>query len=286
MENTDIVFNWHLTQACNFLCEYCFATWEKIEDEDIWKNFTEAELLFEKLAEYGKSQDKNIRINFAGGEPLLLGEKLHQYVKLAKLYNFKTSIITNASLFLKNISLVENLDMLGISIDSLDAEVCKKIGRQSKKGQVISKNDLTELVKKARNLNSNIDIKFNCVVNKHNLQEQIIKELQVFKPAKIKILRQLPFANNKGITDKEFQDFLKINSAFIKQNCVLEDNQDMTESYLMIDPKGRFFQNGNSKSYVYSDNICNIGVSEALKSIRFNFEKYNSRYKKIQTYSL
>lgn len=282
----ELVFNWHITQSCNFSCNYCFATWEKIDDRDIWRNFTETEILFEKIAEYGKNQNTNIRINFAGGEPFLLGNKLAEYLKFAKLKKFRTSIITNASLLEKNIHLVKDLDILGISIDSLNKDICQKIGRRTNKGNWISYNYLIELIDEVKKINPNIQLKFNTVVCEYNIAEKIIQQLQSFNPNRIKILRQLPFAGNKGISDAEFNSFLELNSEFIKQNTVLEDNQDMTESYLMIDPKGRFFQNGNLNDYVYSDKIVNVGVKNALNGIKFDKNKFNSRYEKIESFNI
>ena len=43
-----------------------------------------------------------------------------------------------------------------------------------------------------------------------------------------------------------------------------ENNFEMTNSYVMINPVGQFYQNKDNK-YVISDNILDIGVERALE---------------------
>ncbi len=60
----------------------------------------------------------------------------------------------------------------------------------------------------------------------------------------------------------------------------IEDNDEMSESYLMIDPLGRFFQNTpNSlgQGYLFSDPILSVGLASALSSIQLSPEKYRRR---------
>lgn len=54
---------------------------------------------------------------------------------------------------------------------------------------------------------------------------------------------------------------------------VAEDNDAMCESYLMIDPAGRFFDNSTG-AYKYSESICDAGIPVALAGINFDYEKY------------
>jgi len=54
----------------------------------------------------------------------------------------------------------------------------------------------------------------------------------------------------------------------------------MTDSYLRIEPIGRFFQNsilGNG--YSYSTPIVNTGIEEALNEINFDPQNFYGRYK-------
>lgn len=50
----------------------------------------------------------------------------------------------------------------------------------------------------------------------------------------------------------------------------------MTESYLMINPEGRFYQNTEGK-YIYSSKILEVGLSQAIQEIEFNDKKFIER---------
>ena len=76
-----VVINWHLTEACNYACRYCYAHWERAESvRDLFKSDTRVQALVAELArffgssefaaKYGFNQARP-RLNIAGGEPLL-----------------------------------------------------------------------------------------------------------------------------------------------------------------------------------------------------------------------
>lgn len=53
----------------------------------------------------------------------------------------------------------------------------------------------------------------------------------------------------------------------------------MLESYVMIDPNGRFFQNAlGQSSYRYSRPILDIGVEHAFASVGMEPAKFCARY--------
>jgi hypothetical protein len=49
---------------------------------------------------------------------------------------------------------------------------------------------------------------------------------------------------------------------------VSEDNDEMTGSYLMIDPLGRFFWRDGGDGYRYSAPILEVGAAAALNAVR------------------
>jgi predicted cytidylate kinase len=279
-----IVYNWHITERCNYSCSYCFAKWNK--SPEIWENEEFVDKILKELAQKDVISKKigenvtQVRINFAGGEPLILGKDVFAKIVMhAKELGFETSLITNGSLLKSHPKIFEYLDMIGISIDSLDENICRSIGRCSGKNY-LSVKKLSDIVDKIRLNNSKTKLKFNTVVSKNNCSTNIIEQLQAFKPDKIKILRQLPFNGEEGITDEQFEQFLNANKKFIQEkNIVIENKGDITQSYLMIDPQGRFFQNGNERDYKYSQSIYKVGLKRALSQIKFSKEKFMNRYK-------
>lgn len=283
----NIVYNWHVTEKCNYSCKYCFAHWT--HQKEIWrdKNIIHQMLLEMKEAENSlthlpfeqKSHKLATRINFAGGEPLLLGNSLIDFAQKAQEIGLKTSMISNGSLLLKFKEISRYMNMIGISVDSLCSDTNYQIGRHSKNGSTLTQDKLSNIVIALRKENPDVDIKFNIVVNQYNYQETLVQKLLKLSPEKIKIFRQLPFGKNQfGISDEMFDYFLTQNYQS-HENIYVEGNEGMTHSYLMIDPFGRFFQNGNNYDYSYSEPIHKVGFSKALNSIAFDAEEYFNRYK-------
>jgi len=281
----NIVYNWHVTEKCNFTCKYCFAHWN--HQQEIWKDEARVYSMLKAMKNAEHSGPLSIqlpphtlstRVNFAGGEPLLLGKSLIGFACKSQEMGMKTSMITNGMLLIKFKEVAKYMDMIGISIDSFCDETNEKIGRLSKSGRTLRKPELKNVIEILKKENSNLRIKFNIVVNKYNYQEKIVSSLLELKPIKIKIFKELPFgSNSNGINEEMFQFFLKNNST-TQTELYIEDNSDMTHSYLMIDPLGRFFQNGNNYDYKYSEPIHKVGFEEALSSIEFNANKYFDRY--------
>ena len=60
----------------------------------------------------------------------------------------------------------------------------------------------------------------------------------------------------------------------------------MTESYLMIAPNGRLFQNGTGSTYAYSDSLVTTPFAIARKQINFNLYKFDERYKSDKTFEI
>ena len=85
-----------------------------------------------------------------------------------------------------------------------------------------------------------------------------------------------------SVTDYQFTHFIKRHSQHA--NIVFsENNQAMRESYIMIDPHGRFFQNYSSNSrqgYRYSAPILNEDIDHAFQQSSLSALKFSARYEK------
>lgn len=284
----DLVYNWHITELCNYSCVYCFAKWN--HNKEIWRSKDKVSKILSGMKDSIHSPfiekmitaDKisRVRVNFAGGEPLMIGDSFIEILKKTKDIGLKSSLITNGSLLYTNVEVAKYVDMVGISVDSLLDSTNKRLGRCTRKGTIIDLTRLMNLVSSLRIMNDKIKIKFNIVVNQENYREQIVSKLQWLKPHKIKVLRVMPLGEEKtGISNEMYQTFVESNSAK-NTDVFFEDNPDMTQSYLMIDPQGRFFQNGYGNHYQYSETIQEIGFDNALRSIKFNRLSYIKRYQK------
>ncbi|MFA0237891.1 viperin family antiviral radical SAM protein [Vibrio sp. 10N.222.55.C7] len=286
----ELVINWHLTEVCNYGCTYCFAKWGR--PNELHRSEQEVAKLLDKLANYfikGTPTLKeelgyeSVRLNFAGGEPMMLGDTFITALMLAKQKGFSTSTITNGHyLSYDKLALPKGiLDMIGISFDSQSLNTRRKIGRKDRKGNSLSSDDLKQALARLTQSQEGIKTKINTVVNSLNFEEDFSELIAELKPYKWKILHVMPYGDDELLVSKaQFNSFLERHSG-LGLPVFAESNSTMTESYLMIDPQGRFYQNSANKSgYKYSENINLCGVESALAQIQFNPRTFASRYRK------
>jgi len=80
------------------------------------------------------------------------------------------------------------------------------------------------------------------------------------------------------VSDADFQGFVARHQPLGDILCI-EDNTEMVESYMMIDPLGRFFQNAlGQSSYRYSSPIPEVGVDHAFAAVGMDPTKFCARY--------
>jgi len=273
----EITVNWHIVEKCNYSCNYCFAKYTNSHFQEIEKSQKYIDLLLNKVYDYFRKEYKTVRLNIAGGEPTL-SSNLDYIIHKSKEIGFTVSIITNGSkltseFITKNASYIS---MFAISVDSLKEKTNLKIGRVSK-NNVLKSSKLLANIKKVRETNPDVQIKINTVVNKHNFNEYMGAFIRSVKPDKWKVFQALSVGTNEEFCNShEYKTFLKNHeNDNIKINQ--ESNDDMRESYIMIDPYGRFYQN-SGRSYTYGESLLISSVEAAFGSIHFNHEKYDARY--------
>ncbi len=119
------------------------------------------------------------------------------------------------------------------------------------------------------------------MVNRLNHGEDLGPLIRRFAPDKWKVLRMLTVVSQDlVVSDRQFTAFVARHHAFSHVLCA-EDNQDMRESYLMVDPHGRFFQNSPliaGQGYAYSRPILEAGAEAAFAQMAFDPERFSSRY--------
>lgn len=292
---TPIVINWHLTEDCNYRCRFCYAKWTKSNYPfELIHNQVDTVALLNELSRFFNPEESSnpfktsqvshsVRLNLAGGEPLLHTSKILHIVSQARGLGFEVSLISNGSMINNELlsQLAPQLAWLGISIDSCSLFTNQAIGRVDHCGRLLDLDYLATSLKRVRYENSCLRLKLNTVVNKLNHYEDLSPLIRSFAPDKWKVLRMLPVVNQRlTVNDQQFSSFLDRHSAFA-HILHAEDNQDMLESYLMIDPYGRFFQNSprlSGNGYVYSRPILSVGATTAFSEMAFDLNRYDSRY--------
>jgi len=279
-----------MTEACNYRCGYCYATWgTSCHSKELHRIEGAVESLIDRIADYFLANNPlkqamsygSVRLNFAGGEPMALDKRFSDALLYAKSKGFRTSIITNAS-FLDDETLLElsrHIDVMGVSFDTADEIIAGSIGRMDRKGGWISTARLAHIATMYRQLNPLGIFKVNTVVNQYNHHESLVEAMKVINPDKWKLLRVLPIYDHiKPVNDNQFEGYVKRNNLF-SHLSVIEDNADMQNSYLMINPEGCFYQNGEAQEgYNISEPILTVGVEHAFSQIDFDSEVFFSRY--------
>lgn len=262
--------NWHVWPYCNYRCKFCFARFGTKNSVQRVLKLEEGLKLISKLGDAGME-----KITFVGGEPLLCPH-LGRYLAHAKALGCITMIVSNGSLISERfIERYEHvLDWVGVSMDSAIESTETELGRGYG-------GHLANLVRVAKLVHDyGIKLKVNVTVTRQVLQEDLREFLGVLQPNRLKFLQVLPVNGQNDtvigelvISKAEFYRFVENHSDL---SPISEDNEMMRESYVMVDPVGRFFQNTQG-TYKYSESIREIGVWEALRQVGFSWKKLVER---------
>jgi radical S-adenosyl methionine domain-containing protein 2 len=271
--------NYHLIKPCNMKCTHCFSDFEEYETK--WLPIDKAKSIINEIARIKTFK----KLNFSGGEPTIYPD-IVDLVRLAKGNLMETSLVSNGFNLLRNPDMLKNLqgnlDILALSIDSFHDDTNMVIGRHVN-GRVITKDEHILLADKCNKLG--IKVKVNTVVTKNNCNEIMADYVAELKPIRWKVLRMLEVSgqNDKALsispTDEEFQNFVlrnRIAAEVLGVKVVTEDTQDMTGSYLMIGPDGRFFNNVEGKHNL-SKPILDVGIIQALSETPLSRENFFKR---------
>jgi radical S-adenosyl methionine domain-containing protein 2 len=273
---SDLTANIHFTKTCNYHCRFCFAQYPDHATGlplplEKWKS------IISSLAAHSLK-----RVNFVGGEPTLFLQDLRTMLEHAHRCGLETSIVTNGRRLRELLANpLHYPDMIGLSVDSARAEVNVALGRGKLQDRHASRSlEYADLVRER-----GIYLKLNTVVTSMNHEEDMGDYVLAFKPDRWKVLQLLKIEGQNDqsvegleVTRDQFERFIQRHIHLVHHGIppTAETNDAMTESYLMVDPYGRFFDNSNGRQH-YSDPIPEIGVDGALGQVRFSRTKFVER---------
>jgi len=283
MNNQKVIpsVNFHLWEPCNMRCKFCFATFQDVKYSILPKGHLTKEQSIEvvrQLAEIGFE-----KITFAGGEPTLC-PWLYELIATAKEAGMTTMIVTNGSKISDSFLEVNKntLDWIAVSIDSLNADTNIATGRAIAGHAPLTLDYYNSLVDRIKE--SGYGLKINTVVNSRNYNEDMSTFIGNAKPKRWKVLQALPIQGQNDqhiqdftITKEQFDIFLRVHKELEKiTNIVPETNEQITCSYAMVDPAGRFFDNETGK-HNYSKPILETTSRMAIRQVNYNFSKFIDR---------
>lgn len=266
-----LTLNWHFTKKCNMGCKYCFVP--------VGNELSRAE----RFSILEKIKGNFDRINFVGGEPTIHPD-LIDLMKKAKTMGFKVTLVTNGYKMIKDPvfakQIFEIVDGIGISVDSMNDEINRRIGRCHCR-QTLSKDDYVNLCMEIKG--HNLPLKINTVVSQANLDEDFSDFYSLVKPDRIKLFQvlvpNLPTKRDYSeflIDSDEYSDFVKKHQdkGF---NIVAESNEVMVGSYFMLNAAGCFEndENGFESECLLKEGMT---VEKSLKEVGINMERYMFRY--------
>lgn len=244
--------------------------------------------------------------NIAGGEPMLY-PGLVELTKYIRNKGVKVSLITNGSLM--NEEWIKNYaglyKTIGFSVDSLDDETNKKIGRCDRNGKTIPAGRIVKLCGLIRKYATGCRIKINTVVSALNKDEVMSDFIDEIAADRWKILRMKPFQYGSfsnldiQVSDEEFEKFVERNrekdgkedkkrkgkeaeagAETARREVVVEP--DMKASYVLIDSNGCLLDNAVDEMTPVA--VCDClreDFADGLRRLTLDREKYEARYKPI-----
>ena len=258
------VINFHFIDYCNYSCKYCF-----VKKENKMLSLDECMKVVDNINDYFLANNiSDGRINLVGGE-VFIAKYLDELIDYIYKKNIKVSIVTNG--FLLNESFIKRnskkLDMIGISVDSLDNYTNLYIGRCANYACLCDKDliNLCEMIHKY-----GIKVKINHCMSKFNMYEDISEFIKKVKPDRFKVFQMTVI---EGINDRvrpmqlSREEFLKLSKKYEDLGAVIEIDEAMKDSYLMVDSKGDFYVDkekgviGNLLENKFSDLVINSGIN-------------------------
>jgi radical S-adenosyl methionine domain-containing protein 2 len=269
--------NFHLWKPCNLNCTFCYATFDDDASLRVVRGgLTEHEArgVIKAIREAGAE-----KLTFVGGEPTLCPH-LPALLRLARDLGFVNALVTNGARLDHVLHAAPGcVDWVGLSVDSASEATQAALGRG--RGDHVAR--AVEHFQRLHELG--IRVKLNTVVTALNWSEDMSDFVLRVQPERWKVFQVLPVeGQNSGrvepllITGNQFRDFVDRHRAIEANGLTIaaESNDDMTGSYAMIDPLGRFFSNVGGR-HVYSLPILQVGVDCAFKGVQFDAARFAAR---------
>jgi radical S-adenosyl methionine domain-containing protein 2 len=263
------VINLHLLENCNYRCKHCFAHFDRgsLLSVQGWKQ------IIDNITE----ETPVARFNLAGGEPLLYAG-LDEIIEYINSKDIQVSIISNAFLLSEEriCGFRNRVSMFGISIDALEPELLREMGRCTLDQEILELDRSIALCKSIRG--NGIYLKINTVVTKTNQYENFTGFIKTVSPNRWKLLKMKRFSykgfdnSEMEITENEFRNFCSIHS-----NLYHVEEESLRNSYIMVDAGGRLVDNSNDAYSVVAD-LLSKDFKSAFHDMPFNAGLYGARY--------
>ena len=237
---------------------------------------------------------------------------LVELAKYIRSKGVKVSLITNGSLM--DESWIKNYaglyETIGFSVDSINDETNRKIGRCDRNGNTILAGRIVELCGLIRRYAPECRIKINTVVSALNKDEVMCDFIDEIAADRWKILRMKPFQYGSfsnldiQVSNEEFEEFVERNREKNKEKMEKQEEKeagkevragaeagmetarrkivvepDMKASYVLIDSNGCLLDNAVDEMTPVA--VCDClreDFADGLKKLTLDRKRYEARY--------
>lgn len=278
--------NFHIVPHCSYRCKFCFAHLVSSRGKplltiDVVRN------ILRDAWQHGVT-----RVRYAGGEPTL-HPALTGILRATAEIGLVPSVVTHgreieASWIERN---CPQLRILTLSVDSDSETTEERLGRRlaySPQGHVSHVEQVCQMIHRwnsIRPAHRRVRLTFNMTVTSLNADEYPADFLRRCRPERVKLFQMLRVEGendayeNLLCDDERFRSYVERLLPLTVEgiDIVAESAEDMTGSYAMLDPHGRFFQNIGGR-YVYSRPVQDVGIEEAFRQVGgYDADKFVSR---------
>ena len=266
------VINFHFIDYCNYHCKYCF-----VKKENKMLSLDECKQVVDNIQAYFKKECIiNGRINLVGGE-IFLAPYLQQLIDYIVLKGIKVSIVTNGALLTEEF-IDQNkgkIETIGISVDSLNCFTNIRIGRCCT-SKTLTKKRLYEVCTWIKN--SGIKLKINHCISKYNVNEDIRSFINDIRPDRFKVFQMTIIEGiNEKLKDMQVteKEFLEAASKYVSIDGIIETEETMKDSYLMVNSKGEFYVDKEKEPI---GNLLKARFSDLILVSNLNNDNFALRY--------
>ena len=282
--------NFHICEACNYRCKHCFAKF------DCRKTLSAEEWI--RIADNVIDSGLVYEINIAGGEPML-HKGLMEIARHIRKRGVDVSLITNGH-FMTPEWIRENAGVfktIGLSIDTLDPERQKHLGRCDSKGGHLTPEEVGERIRLLRETNPKIRIKLNTVVSAVNRDDNLAEKVKGWKIDRWKIMKMQLFENaqfsNRCIEINETGYIKYVERAlkefghsyreadsmvYVSAGTEIVAEKVLRASYIMIDANGWLVDDSQNDNYTMIADCLRESFTEGYERLPFNRDNYMKRY--------
>lgn len=270
---------WNIVSRCNQNCKYCHR-FINIRELDYKEN--------EKIL-YNLIRDGITHITWTGGEALLYPE-LYKLIKISKENGIYNRIITNGKLLEQNYEILNYLDDLTMSLDSINSKTNNILGRGEKHFTNI--HNILDYIKSGNYKKLKVNI--NTVVNKQNLEE--IEELGdflnnykigIWKLYQFMPLRETAEKNRElfEITNFEFDKVVrKVYEKYENISSVTFKKQEDLEKNILILANGDIIKTENGIDFLLGNAINNNVIKYIDEYVNMNGDSIMRKIRALIAY--